>query len=195
MVKNSFEDTTITPKFKNQGEQEDYWAKDLFTKDYKVQNYKKYKKRIIKKNEFYMFGTIAIKVIPNNYVTAIIQKGIFYPEILSKAFEYCERCRFKVQSVTNIPVTETDKVVTKPKILSNDSILDTLTISNFEELKYMSTNSKRKRFRFWLFRNRLINPTVCFMELTNNKAIISTSTFNFVNGAKLTFFEEGWIII
>jgi hypothetical protein len=34
-----------------------------------------------------------------------------------------------------------------------------------------------------------------FIELTNDKATPTTNIVDFIKGAKLTFFKEGWIII
>jgi hypothetical protein len=39
------------------------------------------------------------------------------------------------------------------------------------------------------------NPTVYFFELTNKNATATTDLITFINGAKLTFFDEGWVII
>jgi hypothetical protein len=70
-----------------------------------------------------------------------------------------------------------------------------LTISNFEELKFLNHSPTQKRFRFWLNRNTLLNPTVCFIELTNQNATDKTDLETFISGALLTFYKEGWIII
>lgn len=70
-----------------------------------------------------------------------------------------------------------------------------LSISNFEELKFLNHSPTQKRFRFWLNRNSLLNPTVCFIELTNENATDKTDMQTFIRGASLTFYKEGWIII
>ena len=70
-----------------------------------------------------------------------------------------------------------------------------LTISNFEELTVPNHSPTQKRFRFWLHRNSLLNPTVCFIELTNQNATDKTNIKTFIKGASLTFYKEGWIII
>jgi hypothetical protein len=46
-----------------------------------------------------------------------------------------------------------------------------------------------------MFRKGFANPTVYFIELTNKKATDSTPLAEFVQGAELTFVEEGWVII
>ena len=83
-----------------------------------------------------------------------------------------------------------------PTIIAGQSKRDCkLAISNFEELKFLNHSPTQKRFRFWLNRNTLINPTVCFMELTNQSATNETDIETFISGATLTFYKEGWIII
>ena len=66
-----------------------------------------------------------------------------------------------------------------------------LTISNFEELDFLSESPIQKRFRFWLQGKGLVNPTVCFIELTNQNATENTDIETFINGASLTFYKEG----
>lgn len=83
-----------------------------------------------------------------------------------------------------------------PTIITGPSKRDyRLTISNFEELKFLNYSPTVKRFSFWLNRNTLLNPTVCFIELTNQNATDKTDIENFIRGASLTFYKEGWIII
>lgn len=72
---------------------------------------------------------------------------------------------------------------------------DSLIISNLEELKFLNTMPKQRKFRFWLSRKGFANPTVYFFELTNENATSETGMSSFINGSKLTFFELGWIII
>ncbi len=83
-----------------------------------------------------------------------------------------------------------------PTIIAGQSKRDyKLTISNFEELKVSNLPPTQKRFRFWLNRNTLLNPNVCFIELTNQNATDKTDIETFIKGASLTFYKEGWIII
>ena len=83
-----------------------------------------------------------------------------------------------------------------PTIIAGPSKRDyRLVISNFEELKFLSPSSTQKRFRFWLNRNTLLNPTVCFIELTNQFATDEMDLETFIEGASLTFYQEGWLII
>lgn len=70
-----------------------------------------------------------------------------------------------------------------------------LTIANFEELTFLSNSPTQRRFRFWLTGKGEINPTVCFIELTNPNATYKTDIDSFINGAMLTFYKAGWFII
>ena len=72
---------------------------------------------------------------------------------------------------------------------------DTVTISNIEELALLSIPSKVRRFRFWVWHGWLSNPTVYFLELTNDNANYNTSLMAFIKGATLTFVYKGWVII
>ncbi len=78
-----------------------------------------------------------------------------------------------------------------PEILG----MERFKINNLEELHFLNTSSKIKRFRFWLWNNQLINPQVYFFELQNNDATEFTPIEVFLKGAKLTFLKKGWLII
>jgi len=80
------------------------------------------------------------------------------------------------------------------KLFYNMTQNDTLTIGEFEELKFLSTTPTIKRFRFWEYRKWSANPQVYFIELTNTFANTSTDLASFINGATLTFVKQGWII-
>lgn len=70
-----------------------------------------------------------------------------------------------------------------------------LGISDVEEKSPSNLSIKIKRFEFWAFLPRMANPTVYVFELTNEKATKDMPIAEFIKGAKLTFFKEGWIII
>lgn len=70
-----------------------------------------------------------------------------------------------------------------------------LGISDVEEKSPSKLSIKIKRFEFWAFLPRMANPTVYVFELTNQKATKDMPIAEFIKGAKLTFFKEGWIII
>ena len=70
---------------------------------------------------------------------------------------------------------------------------DSLTISDFKELKFLSKSPKYKRYKFWLWHKGFANPTAYFIELTNESATDKTELTDFINGASLTFFHVGWV--
>jgi hypothetical protein len=83
-----------------------------------------------------------------------------------------------------------------PSVITGQSLSDyCLIISNFEELDFLSKTPTQKKFRFWLQGIGIVNPTVCFIELTNQDATENTDIETFIKGASLTFYKEGWIII
>ncbi len=78
-----------------------------------------------------------------------------------------------------------------PQIIATDISF----ISSLEELKFLNTSPKVKRFKFWLFRKNVNNPTVCLLEITNEQATEKTDMKTFIENGKLTFLKQGWTII
>jgi len=146
-------------EFKNQGEQEDYWAEKLFENEYKKHEYKRFAGEIkeIDKNIFKFGATVLEVFYVSDNLRPIFTNGIFYPDLLE----------------------ENDKI----------------RITNFEELKFLRYDNTIKRFKFWLFRGRMVNPQVYFIELTNASATKTTDLNNFLKGATLTFLKYGWTVI
>ncbi len=73
------------PTFKNQGEQEDYWAQEFFKKEYKPEKYLKYSGEIkIREDNRIHFGQFqAVEIFnTNSENNMIFTKGLFYPDIL-----------------------------------------------------------------------------------------------------------------
>ena len=153
--------TNTIKEFKNQGEQEDSLAAQLFKKNYLRQKFEKYDDTIVTSGDTVKYAGKYFLVLTADKYKPIFSSGIFYPTIIAG------------QSKRDYK----------------------LAISNFEELKFLNHSPTQKRFRFWLNRNTLINPTVCFIELTNQNATDETDIETFIRGASLTFYKEGWIII
>ena len=175
----------IKREFKNQGEQEDYWAEQLFEKEYSKTYFDKFKGDIVIIGNGFIFGDKTF-VITNTTkeLKPIFSSGLFYPNIIMGS----AKSIIKSQA-------ELDTLSTLQKMFYNMSRSDSLTISEFEELKFLTKSYTQKRFRFWLFRKGTANPTVCFIELTNDKASSKTDLTTFINGAALTYFKSGWIVI
>ncbi|MFP9113803.1 hypothetical protein ACLI1A_07655 [Flavobacterium sp. RHBU_3] len=75
---------TENPKFKNQGEQEDFWAWRLFQKEYKVESYERFGGEISNIKNTFFFGKISF--LTCNYykpgLEEIFFRGFFYPGLL-----------------------------------------------------------------------------------------------------------------
>ena len=172
-------------EFKNQGEQEDYQARQLFKKEYSKTHFDKFKGDIVINGDDFIFGdkTFVITNTPKE-LTPIFSSGIFYPNIITG----------DTKSVVKSQA-ELDTLSTVQKVFYNMTRTDSFTISGFEELKFLAKSNTQKRFRFWLFRKGVANPTVCFIELTNDKANGNTDLTTFINGAALTYFKSGWVVI
>jgi hypothetical protein len=181
------ETTTISSKkeFKNQGEQEDYWAEQLFEKDYKKQTFEKYKGDIVVDKNFFKYAEQVLEIdYTSKELTAIFSKGLFYPSIITGV-------------VTTKPKSneELSKMTTSERAVYGLIRTDSLRISMLEEVPFLSKSPTQKRFRFWLIRKGRANPEVCFIELTNPNATTGTDMTTFIDGAVLTFYKEGWTVI
>ncbi len=179
--------------FKNEGQREDYEAEQFFIKNYKVEHYKKYEGPIVLNDDDYAYKDAIIDRPLSPEMRAILDKGIFYPYVMRQAYKYLPKIRVNKDSL--IAWRKRDTSTVKPKIFYKFPRMDSLRIYNFEKIKSLEKTPKQKRFRFWLFRKGFGNPTVCFMELTNKNAASEIDLLSFIDGAKLTFFQEGWIVI
>jgi hypothetical protein len=170
-------------EFKNQGEQEDYWAEQLFETKYSKKHFDKFKGDIVINGGDFIFGNKTFVIIntPKELKT-IFSGGIFYPNIITG----------DTKSVIKSQA-ELDTLSAEQKVFYNMTRTDSLTISDFKELKFLSKSPKYKRFKFWLWQKGFANPTACFIELTNESATDKTDLTNFIFGASLTFFHEGWV--
>ena len=174
-------------QFKNQGEQEDYWAEQLFEQKYIKQSFEKFKGKvsIIDKtniefdNKSLEFWSVKPELLE------IFTEGIFYPQIV-------------IGHEKNNPIkseSELKLLTNNERLLYNLKRNDKLRISDFEELPFLSKSPTIKRFRFWNYTFGSMNPQVYFIELTNENATEKTELSSFIKGAKLTFVKEGWMII
>ncbi|MEO4005484.1 hypothetical protein [Flavobacterium sp. CAU 1735] len=78
-----------------------------------------------------------------------------------------------------------------PQIIADDISF----ISSLEELKFLNISPKVKRFKLWLFKKNVSNPTVYLLEITNEQATEKTDIKTFIENGKLTFLKKGWTII
>ena len=171
----------------SQNGQEDNWAKELFEKKYVHQSFEKFKGKIsvIDKaniefdNKILEFWSIKPELLE------IFTEGIFYPQIV-------------IGNEKNNPIkseSELKSLTNNERLLYNLKRNDKLRISDFEELPFLSNSPTVKRFRFWNYSFGSMNPEVYFIELINENATEKTELNTFINGAKLTFVQKGWLII
>ncbi len=68
--------------FKNEGEQENWWAKQAFTANYKQQSFEKYNGSITVTDSTCTFGNQALKVYGQPEFRTLFKDGVLYPSIL-----------------------------------------------------------------------------------------------------------------
>jgi len=176
----------IKPPFRNQGEQENYWAQEAFKNDYKKLKYDKYSGEIENiDNEKFIYDNKNFNVYGvNDTLIRIFSKGILYPQLISG-----------YNSAPRKTKQEFDTLTTSDRLIYEYVRSDNLTITNLEELTFLSNSPKVKRFRLWIQRPKSANPQVYLFELTNGNADKKTDLKEFIENSQLTFLKEGWIII
>jgi hypothetical protein len=164
-----------------QGRKEDQWSRKLIRKEYSKNDYRIYSGAINVLNDDTIKYNDEIIIVTNtcNDLKLVFKKGILYPEIIKE------------------PVPIHRGLVSKQELdsLVLQSKTDSLEITDFEELKFIKHSPGTRFFHFWLFRTGLANPTVCFVALYNKSASRKTDLATFINGARLTFFTKGWIVL
>ena len=162
------------------------FAKEVFEKDYKESNFEKFSGKIDQLNETTIRFDDKVLEIYNidAKLKAIFLSGLFYPNI----FAGVHTTKTKIKS-------ELDTMSTNQKVLYNLMRNDSLTIGHFEQIEVLNPNPQTKRFVFWLYRKNTMNPIECYLELQNKKATNKISIEDFIEGAKLTFYYQGTIII
>ena len=172
--------------FKNQGEQEDYWAKQVFENGYEKQDYPIYKSKIIVESNYQiLFGDKTLKLNCSPEYLPIFTNGIFYPQLIIGNGE-----NNKI-----LTSEELQKLTLEEQIFSKLSRNDYFNISNLEELTFLNPDFKTKRFRFWSFQLGMANPNVFYFELTNKKGNKKMSIEKFIKNSKLTFIKKGYVIL
>jgi hypothetical protein len=154
--------------FKNQGEQEIAWTVTFFKEKYAKQTFEKFKGAITEINENQIrYEDFVLQIyIENQDLKTIFTKGIFYPQIFTGNG--------------------------KPEELVGNG---EYRITSFKQLNFPDIYPKSRRFMFWLFTKDIANPSVYFIELTNEEATINMDIRTFISNSKLTFAKGGRIII
>jgi len=70
-----------------------------------------------------------------------------------------------------------------------------LRINMWDELTELNPSFKVKRYRLSVHMFNISNPTVYFIELTNDKATADMDIMKFIEGANLTFLKQGWVMM
>ncbi len=163
--------------FGTQGRHEDRQTKKLIKKEYTKQYYNRYSGTITVVDQDTIKYDDEVLIIFNTCknLIPIFQRGIFYPSIITGPVKKGMARKQELDSM----------------LFRNDS----LRISDFAELKFLRKSSKAKFFRFWLYSKGMLNPTVCFIELTNDSATPKTNLETFITGSRLIFYKEGWVVL
>ena len=174
-------------EFKNQGEQEKYWEKEVFAKSFKydIERFKGSIKYINKTTIKYDSTTLKI-LYTDSIIKQIFTLGIFYPDVFTKEID---------STIVRVSKSYNKNSSDEINIENSKSINDTITISNVEELTFLNPSYKVKRFKFLRYYKWIINPSVYFFELTNDIATDKTDLISFIRGAKLTFIKSGSLLI
>jgi len=152
---------------------------------YKAERHPKFDGEIKKiGNTYYKFGDKKLKIsLEDTTMLTIFQRGIFNPDI------------FFGKETTHKEQAELDTMTQNQKVLYNLVRNDSLSICCFEQLEKLNPNPQTKRFKFWVFRIGLANPTEYYLELQNDKATKATTMKEFLENSIMTFFYKGTLIM
>jgi len=78
----SQDNQAAVPKFNSQGEQEDYWVKQLFQKEYKEQKFNSFTGKITTLNNIFIFNNDSLTVYGSPTIKAAFSKGLLYPALI-----------------------------------------------------------------------------------------------------------------
>jgi hypothetical protein len=161
------------------------FAKEVFDNNYTKTNYEKYEKEVLKiDSSTYKFeDKIIVLEIGNSRYEKLFQNGIFNPDIIFG------------KETSKLKKSEIDSLSLNQKVLYNLTRNDSLAICCFEELEKLTPNPQTKRFKFWVLRNEISNPTEYYIELYNGKARKETSLEDFIENSRMTFYYKGTLII
>ncbi len=189
---NNAKDTVVD--FKNQGEQEDHEAKQLFEKHHNKEHFKRFKGNVIVNKDSYSYDGKVFEIYDlDSSFKPIFSEGILYPAMMDSSQPPFKRNK-AMKLLNKIAVSDTLFAKTLKEMykwFENNPLI----ISNFEEFKFLDSSCKQKKFRFWLNEKHQLNPQVFLIELTNKHATDKTDLKTFIDGSVLTFFKPAWIII
>lgn len=132
----------------------------------------------------YKFGDKTLKIdIEDPVLLEVFLKGIFNPEVIFG------------KETTHKTNTELDTLSQDKKTLYNLNRNDSLAICCFEWLDKLNPNPQTKRFKLWVIRIGIANPTEYYLELYNDKATVETTLRDFIDNSIMTFYYRGTLII
>ncbi len=135
-------------------------------------------------NTYYKFGDKKLKIcLEDTTMLTIFQKDIFNPDVIFGA------------ETTHKEQSELDTMSKNQRVFYNLVRNDSLSICCFEQLEMLNPNAQTKRFKFWVFRIGVSNPTEYYLEFQNDKATKATSLKEFLEHAIMTFYHKGSLII
>jgi hypothetical protein len=162
------------------------FAKDVFnSKEYVKGNYDRFSGRIdsIDSNTFRLGEKILKIETGNNELRKLIGIGVFNAdEIFGK-------------ETTIKTKAEIDSLSQNQKVFFNLTRNDSLAICCFESLEKLNPNPQTKRFKFWVMKIGVANPTEYYIELYNDKATKETELDEFIENSKMSFYYKGTLII
>jgi hypothetical protein len=135
-------------------------------------------------NSCFKFGDKILYVsVENTTLLEIFKNGVFNPDI------------FFGKETTHKDKAELDTLSQNQKTAYNLTRNDTLSVCCFEELVELNPNIRTKRFKFWLFRIGVADPTEYYLELYNDKSTRMVTLKEFLVNSTMTFYYWGTIII
>jgi hypothetical protein len=164
------------------GQSENRFAKEVFRMSYRETIYPKYTGKIETVGNVLKFGDKVIKFEDNKF-SAVFEKGVFNPDVIFG------------KETTKYLKSKVDSLSPNQKMFFNLTRNDSLYICCVDELTELNPNLKTKRFKFWLFRIGIMNPTEYYLEFYNYEATKETSVDELFENAIMTFFYAGTIII
>lgn len=135
-------------------------------------------------NTYYKFGDKKFKIsLEDTTMLTIFQTGIFNPDIIFG------------KETTHKEQAELDTMSQNQRVFYNLVRNDSLSICCFEQLERLNPNAQTKRFKFWVLRIGVANPTEYYLEFQNDKATKETTLKDFLKSAIMTFYFKGTLII
>jgi hypothetical protein len=168
--------------FSNQGEWENYEIRKIFKTNYSRQTHQVFQGKIIRKGDCYLFDKDFIEAFTNDTFQVIFEKGILYPELV-------------VRWLNPDTGSQPKREITAVKKETSRINFDSLTILNFEEIRFVDHLPTQRRFKCWIAFKFMFNAIICLVELTNDSATEKTDMQTFIKGASLTFFRQFGVVL